>query len=41
MIHMTAEQAAEFGIADLDVTPGSIAIVSEAKLAEIVAAAAA
>lgn len=39
MIHMTAEQAAEFGIADLDVTPCTVAIVSEAKLAEITKAA--
>lgn len=41
MIHMTAEQAAEFGIADLAVTPGTIAIVSEETLLDIVAAAAA
>lgn len=37
MIYMTPEQAAEFGVADLDVTPGTVAIVSETKLAEITA----
>lgn len=39
MIYMTPEQAADFGIADLDVAPGTIAIVSEAKISEIVVAA--
>lgn len=37
MIHMTAEQAAEFGIQDLDVAPGTITIVPEAKLTKILA----
>ncbi len=37
MIYMTPEQAAEFGIADLDITPGTVSIVSQAKINTIVA----
>lgn len=39
MLYMTPEQAADFGLADIDVAPGTVTIVSEAKLAEITAAA--
>lgn len=38
MIYMTAEQAAELDILELD-TPARITIVSKAKMAEITAAA--
>lgn len=36
MIYMTAEQAAEMGLLDMDIRP-NVAVVSESKLAEIVA----
>lgn len=38
MIYMTAEQAAEFDLLDLDVTP-RVAIVSQTTMANITAAA--